>query len=129
MEDISAEATQNQRKTTVAEGAACAKSLGQNKLDVLSNRRKDKGEEDKGAHMCDEVEGQGGAEPALTECLPCAGHRPSTSTWVNAFKRQNPTGCMCYCCLHVAMRKPRLQSLRALPEVTQGRVAEATEPH
>ena len=52
---------------------------GRTDLMGSSNRRKDKGEKDKGSHVCDEVEGQEGArrcqaEPALTECH----HAPGT---------------------------------------------------
>ena len=54
---------------------------------------------------------------------------PAPSMWVNSVRHQNPTRCKGYCWSHVAMRKPRLQSLSALPDVTQGRGAEATEPH
>lgn len=54
---------------------------------------------------------------------------PAPCTRVNSVKCQNPTRCEWYCWPHVAMRKPRLQRLSALPEATQGRGAEATEPH
>ena len=54
---------------------------------------------------------------------------PAPSMRVNSVRRQKPTWCKHYCWSHVAMRKPRSQSLSALPEVTQGRGAEATEPH
>lgn len=94
-----------------------------------SDRRKDEGAgggENEEPQVCEETEGQTGARrgqagPALTKCPPCAPHRPSTVAWVNSLSGQSPTECRCHRYCHVERRKPRLRTLRALPEVTQVR--------